>query len=126
MDLREWTVLYVRHKDMMARKLVSHQDAGDTIRFEFKDHILTAHVMERLAVPAIEGRALIVTLHTKENVDALIRQWKEFAKHPGLTVIFVNLKRNEKWLIHPHTHESISDGKIEQGIRTLADGVTYA
>lgn len=123
MDLREWTVLYVKHKDVHTRKLQGYDEVDGKLVFRFKDHHMHAYAMELLEVPPVDGKTLLVTLQKKENVEYLIKHWKEFSKHAGLTIVFVNPTRNEKWFIVPHTHTQISDPNIELGIRSLAEGV---
>jgi hypothetical protein len=126
MDLREWTVLYVKHKDILTRKLEGHDDQGGRLMFRFKDHNMHAYAMERLQVPErLEGKTLLVTLQNEENISFLLKHWNEFAQHKGLTMIFVNPEVNEKWFIIPHTHAQISDPNIETGIRALAENVTH-
>jgi hypothetical protein len=126
MDLYEWTGLYVKHKDLLARKLQKTEEKNGQFIFTFKDCVLTAFPMEQLGLPKeSSGRVLIATLQTKENVATLIKSWKSFAAIKDLTIIFVNLKTNEKWLIHPHTHSRIADTNLEQGIRSIADNVAY-
>ena len=125
MELREWTILYVKHKDLFARKLKDYKDEGEKLVFNFKDHTMHAYAMEQLAVPkAIEGKTLLTTLHTKENMMFLIKNWNQFAKHAHLTIVFVNPATNEKWFIIPHTHAQIADPNIEMGIKSLAENVT--
>jgi hypothetical protein len=126
MDLAEWTVLYVKHKDLLARKLTGHHVEGAKMVFDFKDHRMHAYAMETLSVPEqLEGKTLITTLQREENIDFLLKNWTAFAKHAGLTVIFVNPSKNEKWFIVPHTHSQIADPDVELGIRSLAENVPH-
>jgi hypothetical protein len=125
MDLREWTVLYVEHKDVFSRKLKGHKEEKGKLVFDFKDHQLHAYAMETLGVPdKLDGKTLIVTLNTKKNMQFLIGNWPEFSRHAHLTIIFVNPEKNEKWFIIPHTHSMIADPNVELGIRSLAENVT--
>jgi hypothetical protein len=123
MNLREWMVLYVKHKDLLARKLQSVEEKKDCVVFHFKDHDLVAYAQDRLSLLSAEGRTLIVTLNTKENIDFMIHHFADFSKHSGITVIFANPELNEKWIIVPHTHSRIVDGDIKQGINTMAESV---
>ena len=125
MDLREWMVLYVRHKDMMARRLTTVKEEDGRIVFMFKEGPLYGYPMERLTFPKLEGRSLLVTPHTGENVGILLKRWEEFAAAPEVTVVFVNIALNEKWLITPHTHHMVAETNLEQGVRAIADGVPY-
>jgi hypothetical protein len=125
MDLREWTILYVKHKDLFARRLKDYKDEGHRLVFNFKDHAMHAYAMEELGVPRqIDGKTLLTTLNTKQNMEFLIKNWDAFAKHSHLTIVFVNPTTNEKWFIVPHTHAQIADPNIEMGIKSLAENVT--
>jgi hypothetical protein len=124
MDLREWTILYIRHKDLYARKLQGHREEQGKLIFTFKDHALHAHAMEELRLPEqLEGKTLLVTLNTEANIAYLISHWKEFSGHAHLTIVFVNPALNEKWFIIPHTHAQIADPNISSGIHSLAENV---
>ena len=124
MQLREWTVLYVKHKDLLARKLQGYEEKQDKLVFQFKDHEMHAYAMEKLeAPPELTGKTLITTLNTDANIDFLLKHWSDFCKHAHLTVVFVNPEKNEKWFIIPHTHSQIADPNVELGIRSLAENV---
>lgn len=125
MDLREWTILYVKHKDLLTRQLIGHKEEKDRLVFEFKDHKMHSYAMEKLAIPKVEGKTLVTTLQDKENIDFLIKYWKEFSRLKGLTIVFVNPAKNEKWFIVPHTHSQIADVNIEMGIRSMAENVSH-
>lgn len=125
MNLSEWAIVYVKHKDLVARKLQDHKVDGEKILFTFSDRVLTAYAMEKLSVPKIQGKTFIFALQTKENIELLLKHWKEFSEQKELTMIFVNPQKNEKWLVNPHTHESISEGNVELGIRTMAGEVSF-
>lgn len=124
MDLREWTILYVKHKDLMTRKLVGHKEVDGKLVFQFKDHNMHAYAMEKLEIPQVDGKTLLATLQTKENIQFLIKNWNKFVQ-PGLTIVFVNPAKNEKWFIVPYTHAQISDPNIELGIKSLAENVSH-
>lgn len=126
MNIREWLILYIKHKDLVKRSLVSIGENGDHITFSFKDGPVIGYAMETLTVPRdVTGKSIIACLHTPSNVDVLVKRWKEFASHPDLTVILANPVRNEKVIIHTRTHDSVSDGDVGNGIRSMAGEVPY-
>jgi S-adenosylhomocysteine hydrolase len=126
MNIREWLVLYVKHKDIVKRSLVKVEDGKDHVTFTFKDGVVLGYAMEHLEAPKqIKGRAIIACLHTKQNIDFLIAHWKDFAAHAELTVILANPEKNEKIIIHTQTHDSVSEGNVELGIRTMAESVPF-
>jgi hypothetical protein len=123
-DLREWTVLYVKHRDVLARKLQGCAEKDGKLVFTFKDHELHAYAMETLAVPPnVSGKTLVTTLNTVANQDFLVKRWDEFSRIPHLTVVFVHPVKNEKWFIVPHTHAQIADPNIALGIKALSENV---
>jgi hypothetical protein len=124
MNLREWTILYVKHKDLFARKLKDYKDEGERLVFNFKDHTMHAYAMEQLDIPKVEGKTLLTTMNSKGNMKFLVDNWNEFSKHAHLTIVFVNPETNEKWFIIPHTHAQIADPNIELGLKSLAENVT--
>jgi hypothetical protein len=124
MNLREWTILYVKHKDVHAKKLQDYKEEGNKLVFKFKDHHMHAYAMEKLEVPQLEGKTLLVTLQKQENIQFLVKNWEKFVQ-PGLTIVFVNPEKNEKWFIVPHTHSQIADPNIELGIKSLAEYVSH-
>lgn len=124
MDLREWLVLHIRHKDVFARKLQEVEETPSGATFKFKDRVLTGVVMDVLSEPDVQGETIIATLNTPENVEYLIAHWDAFVD-PGLTVVFANPSLNEKWALKPALHARIHDGDIEQGIRSLASSVPF-
>jgi len=122
MDLTEWFVRYVKHKDLIAKKLKSCVIDGGKISFVFEDRTMIGYAQEKLA-PVDKGKVTIATPQTRENVRVLESRWNDFVKNEELIVIFVNPARNEKWIVKPALHQKICGGS--QGIRTLADGVPY-
>ena len=125
MELREWTLLYVKHKDIFARKLQKVEEKPDKLIFHFKDHAMHAYAMESLILPQqVDGKTLITTLNSKKNMELLQKNWYAFAMHAHLTIIFVNPTKNEKWFIIPHTHAMIADPDIALGLKSLAENVT--
>lgn len=125
MTLREWMILYVKHRDALQKKLRDVKEEQNSVRFQFSEYVLTGLALDELRLPKIEGKTIIVTLQKKENIDFFVREWKAFAAHPDLTVVFANPKKNEKWVIKPALHDKISDGPLEQGIMSMAEGVSY-
>ncbi len=125
MDIHEWIITYVKHKDVLTRKLLSVEDKKDHVLFKYKDNEMTGYAYNELQIPKGKGKILIATLQKKENIDFLVKHWKDFSSHEQLTIVFVNMNNNEKWLLHPYTHARIAEEKAEPGIRSMADAVTY-
>jgi len=128
-ELKEWTIHYVKNKDITLRKLVKYDEhlSKEYIEFQFKDKTAIYNIVDDLKedvfnkIKAYEHKA-IVCLNSLENFHFLIKNWKKFSEIKNLTIIFVNLKLNDKWVINPHTHSMIADPEsIESGLKTMFD-----
>lgn len=124
MELHEWLALYVRHRDAYAKKLEHVEEAGEKTIFRFSDRTIEGYAYEDLRLPPRTEHVLVATLQKKENVRFLLDNWDAFSGHPGLTVIFANPARNEKWIVRPHAHARIAEN-VEAGIWSMAESVTF-
>lgn len=125
----EWTVNYVKNKDLTFKKLVKFEEhlSKEYIDFQFKDKLVTHYVVEDLKddildkVKSHEQKA-VTCLNSEQNFRFLIKNWKKISELKNLTFVFVNLKIGDKWVINPHTHSMIADpATIESGLRTMFD-----
>ncbi|MGV8172266.1 MAG: hypothetical protein ACP5OA_06260 [Candidatus Woesearchaeota archaeon] len=128
-QLAEWTVNYVKNRDLTFRKLIKYTEKNkdEYIEFEFKDKIVPHLIIDKLSENIFEEikkyeHKVVVCLNTDENFKFLIKNWKKLSDIKNLSVLFVNLKLNDKWIINPHTHSMIADpDSIESGLRTMYD-----
>ncbi|MBN1377504.1 hypothetical protein JW949_04215 [Candidatus Woesearchaeota archaeon] len=117
MDLKEWTSIYVKHKDIIKKNIIKEEDKGSHIEYEYKNHIKHSYFI----IPELNNADIdninkkdfttIVTRNKKENLDFLISEWEKLKEFPNMTFIFVNQELNTKWVIKPYTHHKISDEK---------------
>ena len=128
-QLTDWTVNYVKNRDLTFRKLVSYKEhtKDEYVGFEFKDKTVAHFIIDKLTdkifdmIKAHEHK-VIVCLNTDENFKFLIKNWKKLSETKNLSFLFVNLKINDKWVINPHTHSMIADpDSIESGLKTMFD-----
>ena len=127
--LGEWTLIYVRNRDLTFRKLVKHEEhlTKGYIDFHFKDKIQTYIIIDRIDNSLFDtikehDTNVAVCLNIEDNFKFLIKNWKKFSEIKNLSFIFVNLKLNERWVINPHTHSMVADPKsIETGLKTMFD-----
>lgn len=126
-QLADWTVNYVKNRDLTFRKLVGHKEHAkdEYIDFEFKDKTVAHFIVDKLTdkiFDIIKSRdhKVIVCLNVEENFKFLIKNWKKVSEIKNLSFLFVNLKINDKWVVNPHTHSMIADpASIESGLRTM-------
>lgn len=126
--LLDWTEQYIRHKDLIARKLKSLKRENGRIVAEFKDSkrsFVCLPVLNNFLEESSEGLT-IVTFNTQYNLSTLVSMWDKVSSYQNLCIIFINpLSTTEKrWMIFPHTHDKICDEEsLESGLRSLFEGV---
>ncbi len=124
MNLREWALIHVRHKSAY-QELQDIKEESDRLLFVYPQDTLVVLVKERLKLPDGEGRRLIVTLQTRENLQELLTNWDAYSRQKDLTITFANPAKNEQWSLKPWLHAKIADKNLAQGIRSMAAGVPY-
>jgi len=129
MTLLEWAETYVKHRDLFEKRIASIEKDAEGLRIKNKDGSVTNCVVldaldEKILKLLTHPKPLIVTKNLKENVTFLAKHWQQFAKNPGLKIIFVNLKHEEKWVLVPNSHHAIADPEsLELGLQALHDAV---
>jgi hypothetical protein len=128
-QLADWTVNYVKNRDLTFRKLVGYKEHAkdEYISFEFKDKTVAHFIVDKLTDKIFDiikshDHKVIVCQNTEENFKFLIKNWKKVSEIKNLSFLFVNLKINDKWIVNPHTHSMIADpASVESGLRTMFD-----
>jgi hypothetical protein len=128
--LKEWTVKYLKHRDIMLRTIVKIDEKPESLAVEFKDKdqfFLIRTVLDEDVINEINDKQIsIITLNSKENFDFLIDKWKKLVKFQDLTLFFVNpfSELEEKWFISPYVHNKIcDDDSLKQGLKSMFDTV---
>jgi hypothetical protein len=127
MDLYEWTKHYIAFRDMMKKQIIKKTFLETSIVVKEKKEEKIYLVMEELkkTIPSLKKlkrnvKIYITTLNNISNCNTLIEDWNKFSIYDHLTIIFVEIQENEKWIIHPATHQSIADKEsLEEGIMGL-------
>lgn len=125
-DLTEWCEHYARSRDAFERKIVSMVCKGPDVLVTKKDGVLTYVVMPELSasVAKHDGATTAVCLQTPKNFAALVDSFALFAKKEDLTVIFVNPRVHEKWVVKPAVHHAVADKEsLKAGLKALYDTV---
>ena len=128
--IKEWTVRYVRHRDIAARKISGIRGTEYGFQVINKDGTLIECVVQ-LALKKISGQfiaatknALVITLSNSENVQAVNRMWDALAANSGLLVVFANpfSALEDKWVLKPHLHNKVCDrNSLLQGLRAMSE-----
>lgn len=125
-ELLEWTENYLKNRDLTLRKIVSLKvdEKNSVIDVKFKDKAVKHQVYVELNDKIFlgVGSRVIVCLNSKDNFDFLIKNWSKLSKIKDFSIIFVNLKHNDKWLINPYVHSMIADPEsLESGLKAMFD-----
>lgn len=124
--LKEWTIQYVKNKDIVRRDIVSFNentpDADIFVEFKERKHTFfiepllkdSEQILKRIedAKTKLEAKySTIVMLNSKENLKVVKNIWEKLAADPGISLYFVNpLSAMQKiWIVYPSTHNKISD-----------------
>mgnify|MGYP001606786807 CR=1 FL=1 len=136
--LKEWTYNYIKHKDIIHRRISEINDLGDYFLVNNKDesHIVflvkenvssfneTIVKIKSLEKEHNANKVTLVVYNNKSNFELLVTHWEELVSMPTLIVVFSNPKTNDKWMISPHVHNKIADsGSLKQGLKSMFETV---
>ena len=136
--LKDWSVRYIKNKDIITRKIVSVNEQEDSFVIERKDKTQKLFVIPFLKnvedivdkVREYEHSKGIFCFHTRENFDFLIKNWGYFVDlGRNFTMNFVNpfSKLDRVLSLSPYTHYLISDAEsLKEGLKTMAENVEFA
>jgi len=125
--LIEWTEHYFRHKDIFDKKLENIIKEKEHLILKYKDRkdiVFINAVLEKEVFKALENykeydKLFIICAESRTNIDFIIENWKEILIK-NLTIVFVNIKMNNRVLLNPFVHNMICDETtLESGIRAL-------
>ncbi|MBC8501042.1 MAG: hypothetical protein H8D38_04740 [DPANN group archaeon] len=125
MTLKEWTVHFVKNKDLLQKKLVSFEEKDDLIVFHFKnvdkEYLLVENLNESvLSFVKHPGFKNVVCSAKKENLKFLIDNWTELKKIENLSFVFVNVRNNACWIINSFVHNKIcDDSSLVLGLKSM-------
>ena len=119
---------FIRHKDLATKKIDSIEDKGSELLVRQKDkRNIQGYLTEKIDASLLkkadsDDTKMVFCPNTEENLKFLVKNWKKFIKIKNLTMIFVNLEINDKWIINPKFHSMIADpSTIGQGLRSMFD-----
>ena len=132
--LLQWMERYLRNKDLVHKRIKTLEVQGDTLTVAYADHthqfriLTTLPAAQEATAPLTDAaHCSIVTYHTMENFNALIRDWEHYAKFKRhFSLYFVNpFSRQDKlWVLYPASHHAISeDSNRKAGLNSIASVV---
>lgn len=132
--LVDWTVNFVKNKDIIQKKIEKIEDGKDgcDLYVKYKDKeqhfIISATLDFDSILKKINNNSYfaIVTLNSKDNLDAMLKVWNKLIEFKFLSLIFVNpfSELDKKWIIFPYTHHRISDeSSLKIGLKSIFETV---
>lgn len=126
--LIEWTIRYVKHKDLFSKKLIDYKILKNFIEFKFKHKEHVYYIYDELSSQVLDllkdSWITFIVLNKQKNVQFLLDNWKNFSKFEKLNIYFVNPNTNQNWIIYPNTHEKITSEKsLKPGLMTLYNSI---
>ena len=135
--LRDWTLRYIKNKDLILKKIVSTEELEDGFHLVKKDNeqrffvepFFTDVDATLKKVKAYEHNKALVFYHTKENYDALLKHWKNFVDvGRDFTLFIINpfSKTDRVLTLSPYTHNLIADpDSLDTGLKTMSGNVEF-
>ena len=139
MTLQEWTITFVKNKDLIKQQLTSVEEKSGVVHTTYKDGKKQEYFMYEkdddlgkilTALKEAEKDVLlsihVVCYNTTKNLDVLLKNWQTFAAYQRLTFYFANPKSltDTKWIINPWLHNRVSDAKnLANGLKSMASMV---
>ncbi|MBD3259230.1 hypothetical protein GF371_01205 [Candidatus Woesearchaeota archaeon] len=136
--LKQWTLNYLKNRDIMLKRISTIEDKKDYILVKNKDetHIIVI-VKEKLgSIRSVldefkklekkhkAQKLTLVLYNTKKNVDLLLKSWDAFLEFPSLSIVFANPSVNDKWIVSPAIHSKIADKKsLKHGLLSMFQNV---
>ncbi len=124
--LTEWVKNYVRHKDLILKRIISMEEKGDRITVKYKDKTTSYEPMASLKdFEKASDEATIITFNTQDNFQQLLKGWARLVAKK-LVIVMINplSKLDNKWVIAAHIHDRICDkASFKQGMQTMFETV---
>ena len=129
--LADWTANFIRNRDVIAKKIESIENGRNGFNFHVKyrdreQYFIIAPNISDIdsMLQKIDNSAhyTIVTLNSKQNFDAMLKNWRKLVSFKFLSIIFANpfSELDKKWIIFPHTHHKICDeSSLENGLKAM-------
>ena len=131
--LKQWALLYVKHRDITAKKIAGIKDTGYGFLIANNDGTTTSCIVavsfkgvgtEFISAAAADKSILVVTLSNEENIQSVYRMWDTLAASQNLLIIFANpfSSLEDKWMLMPHLHNRVCDrSSLLQGLKAMAE-----
>ena len=131
----DWTVNFVKNKDVISKKIEQIENGKDgfDLYVKYKDKEQYFIILPKIGdmdsiIQKINVNIYfsIVTLNSKENFGAMLKNWNKLIDFKFLNIIFINpfSETDKKWIVFPCTHNKICDeSSLESGLKSIFETV---
>ena len=128
MNLKDWTLLYLKNLDAMriikSTIQINDKNIVRNLDGKIEYYYIFNKLNEQILVLLSDKSICFVCLNKKENINFIIKNWEDLIKYEKIKFIMVNTDVNEKWILCPHIHNRISDkGSLKVGLFSLFQSV---
>ena len=133
--LLEWTINFVKNKDIISKKIVNMENGKDgfDLHVKYKDKeqyfIIASNISDiNSIIKKVNDNFYfsIVTLNSNDNFDIIVDNWNKLVNFKFLNIIFVNpySQSDKKWIISPYTHHKIcEESYLKAGLKSMFEMV---
>lgn len=123
----EWFVRYLKHKDLIFKKILNIEIVEEKILLTLKDKeqvfIISSNIdfLELKNLESINNPSLVL-LNSNQNFNWLIKNWSKLIGYRNLSFYFINpfSEPDNKWIIYPYTHHQITEKEsLEIGLKSM-------
>ena len=114
-DLKEWAIEYIKHKDAFKQQIVDIMVHDDNLVVRYKDKeelvLICPELSQSFSRLDKYSYVSVFTFNTQSNFNELIERWHQLTSIEGLTIYFTNpdSSTDTKWIIRPNLHNKIAD-----------------
>jgi hypothetical protein len=126
--LKNWAVIYIRHRDIALKKIAAIKDSADGFTVENSDgsrvQCLVSPTLKDVGRQALGANPIIFTLSNQSNVQEIYKAWNSLAQNRNLLIILANpfSKLEEKWVLKPYLHNQVCDSSsLLLGLKAMAE-----
>src|SRR3989344_828918 len=115
MNLKELALNFVKSRNAFTKKFDRIREEENIIKAESseeKEYFCVFEELPELSIirdlPDKSDKTTLITLNTKENFNKILDYWEFLAHEKRIFLVFVNPSANDKWVLHPASHNLIS------------------
>lgn len=128
--LVKWAVDFLKNKDILTKKIEKIENGRDgfDLHVKYRDREQYVIVAPKISIDSVLQKInnnfyfSIITLNSKENFEAVVKNWSKLISFKFLNIIFVNpfSDSDKKWIVFPHTHHKVCDeNSLEAGLKSM-------